>query len=139
MQVMYLEILLFWGCGVDLHMLVLWSVGDVWRRIWLLSMSPCLLLLLECMFDARAHDLSVERLIWEVWRCLSFKAFDLRVLSVREFIWLLWICLNSKSTWLERLEYWEIYLRGLQVFRFQKHMTWVFWEFEGLCESIEGV
>ena len=47
------------GIGV----LELQSVGGVRGRIWLLSVFLCIFLLLECIFDAKACDLSVERLI----------------------------------------------------------------------------
>ena len=87
---------------VQAKCLDIWLHLSLWRgisRSWCLERWRCsrvnfvvvsihlLLFLLECMFDAKICDLSfwsVERFIWEVWRCLDFKAFHLNVLSVYE-------------------------------------------------------
>ena len=98
MQVKYLEIWLHlslrrrsWGVGAS----------ERWRcpRVQFVIVSISLfLLLLECIFDAKTCDLSflsVERFIWDVWRCLDFKI------------------------WIEYFKCSRISLRALNVFRLQ--------------------
>ena len=56
--------------------------------------------------------------------------FLLCVLLLFEFFW-------CKKCWLVSLEGWEAYLKGLEVFRVQKQLTWVFWIFKGLVVRID--
>jgi hypothetical protein len=105
-----------------------WGVGvlECWRcpRAYFGVISIFIFIfLLECMYDARACNLSffiVERFIWEVWRCLDFKHLTwvfwvfkgffesfkdvqtpmihiLRDLRVEKLIWEVWKCLHFKA------------------------------------------
>ena len=48
-----------------------------------------------------------------------------------------WMFVWCKECWLVSLEGWEAYMRGLEVFRVQKHLTSVFWMYKGLFVKVE--
>ena len=167
MQVKYLEIWLFWGCRVDLEELVFWRSGALeesegvgcWKYFFVLCFCLVVFWCKECWFvnlegwEASLSALEVFRvqkdMTWMFWvrRRLferfgvvrSSKGFDLSALSVEKLIWEVWRCLEFKNIWLKCYECGEDSLRGLEVFKVQKHLSWLYWVWRNLFERFEGV
>jgi hypothetical protein len=134
-----------------------WRFGALEMTVDTFSCCKCLFVIcffLECLFDAKM-------LTYEPWGVLTFMPSDLNVLCIEKFFWEVWRCLDFKRIWLGYLECEEDYLRGLEVFRVQKHMleyfeclrmylrglevikvqsylTWVFWMFKGVLDRFGG-
>ncbi len=77
-------------------------------------------------------DLTWVQWVWRIWferfgGVEASKRSDLSVLSVERLIWEVWRCVDFKRIWLECLECGEVDLRGLEVLRLPKDLTWVSW------------